>query len=86
MSLVSVPNRCPRKIPPTVENSAATFIDADITLPLLATIPTPATREVITDDGNPYRKRLNIMGIPVKSNFKLGYHGNGILRPEYFSV
>ena len=69
-----------------MDNSAATFIEAEITFPLRATMPTPATREVVIDDGKPYRNRLNAIGMPVKSNFKLGYHGNGILSPEYFNA
>jgi hypothetical protein len=59
---------------------------ADIRLPLLAQMPTPATREVVTDGVNPYRKRQRAMGMPVKSNFRFGYHGKGIFNPEYLRV
>jgi len=68
------PTLSPIYIPSTVDNSAATLSEADIRLPLLATIPTPATR-VVTDDVKPYRKRLSAIGMPVKSNFRLGYQG-----------
>ena len=79
-------NCLPRWIPATVDSSAATFMLADMRLPLLAQMPTPATREVVTEEGKPYKNRLRAMGIPVKSNFRFGYHGKGIFSPEYLSV
>ena len=76
----------PRFNPTTVDSSANTFMEAETMLPLLTIIPIPATMLVVIADGNPYMKRLMITGIPVKSNLRLGYHGNGIFSPEYFKV
>jgi hypothetical protein len=78
--------RLPRCNPITVESSAATFMDALTRFPLRATIPTPATIHVVNAEAKPYMNRLNTIGTPVKSNFKLGYQGNGIFKPEYFRV
>jgi len=41
---------------------------------------------VVAADGYPYRRRLRVMGMPVKSNFRLGYQGKMIFNPEYFKV
>jgi len=72
--------------PKTVDSSAKNFIDADIQLPLLMMMPNPAMRLVVMAGENPYMNRLITMGTPVKSNLRLGYHGKGIFRPEYFRV
>jgi hypothetical protein len=44
-------------------------------------MPTKATTLVVSAEGIPYMKRLRAIGIPVKSNLRVGIQGNGIFNP-----
>jgi hypothetical protein len=70
----------------TVDSSASIFKKAEIMLPLLKMMPSPATIEAVTDEEKPYKNRPRVIGTPVKSNLIFGYHGKGSLSPEYFKV
>lgn len=76
----------PKNIPNTVENSARLFIKEATKSPLRESIAIKATADVNTAGTKPKSSKDKTMGIPVKSNFKIGNHGKGIFSPEYFNV
>jgi len=72
-------------IPNIVENSANAFIAAPTISPLRARIARKATADVVAPDAKPRNNRDSMIGVPVKSNFRYGSHGNGIFKPENLS-
>ena len=76
----------PMAIPKIVENSATPFIEEPRTSPLRASMPKKATADVKIPGIMPKSKKDKTIGIPVKSNFRKGSQGNGILRYEYLRV
>lgn len=76
----------PIAMPRIVENSAMPFIDELMTFPLRARMAIEATADVNVPEMRPKSRKDKTMGIPVKSNLRLGSHGKGILRFEYLRV
>jgi len=73
-------------IPDIVDNSAKAFMEEPMKSPLRERIAVNATIDVKIPELKSKRRRDKTMGMPVKSNFRIGSQGNGIFRPEYFIV